>query len=382
MTANDKDRFWAANMISEEQNCFNPEAAQVAMGIRMNEECVYAELNEEGDPWNFLSLPIERRCELNKRYNDRAVRIVGIPLLPEEFDPPDAQFPYVKRIGEVFGGVYQIGYQTGEWLSHPSLKSEEELGRQLDAVDTLLADDFRLLRQFIYPDNWEAEKRRIYDSYGKRPPVLRRLRGPVTLASSLYGVDLLSYLAMDNPDLFVRFGDTIRAVILAMAAISDEEAGYGADDSPRGFFFADDDCAFFTPDMYRRFGYPVLRDVFARYAPDEQDTRYQHSDSPMAHLLPQLGSLQLNGCNFGPTVLVPEIRASLPDARIDGCLAPFTFMENDTEKIRAEVRRDCQDIKGTGTRGLSIYTAGSINNGSSLESMLTVMESVMEYGQY
>lgn len=382
MTKNDKDRFWAANAVAEQDNCFNPEAVQVALGIRMNEECVYAELEEDGDPWNFLAQPIEHRRELNKRYNEKAVKIVGIPLLPEDFDPPESVFPYVKRIGEVFGGVYQIGYMTGEWLSHQCLRTEDDLMHQLNEVETLLADNYRSLRQFLYPAGWKAEKKRIYETFGKRPPVLRHIRGPVTLASSLYRVENLAFLAVDNPDLFVRFGDTIRAVILAMAAISDEDAGYTVDTRPPGFSFADDDCAFFTPDMYRSFGYPVLEQVFARYAPEEQDQRYQHSDSPMGHLLPQLGSLRLNGCNFGPTVLVPEIRSWLPQTRIDGCLAPFVFMENDMQKISDEVRRDCLDIKNTGTRGLNIYTAGSINNGSSLKSMLAVMEAVAEFGQY
>ncbi len=93
--------------------------------------------------------------------------------------------------------------------------------------------------------------------------------------------------------------------------------------------------------------------------------RYQHSDSAMGHILPQLGTLDLNGVNFGPTFLVPEIRKYLPHARI-------TFMRNDREQLLAETLRDIQD--GFAYGGVNINTACSINNGSALESMRYMME--------
>jgi uroporphyrinogen decarboxylase len=108
--------------------------------------------------------------------------------------------------------------------------------------------------------------------------------------------------------------------------------------------------------------------------------RYQHSDSAMAHLLPILGRLNLTGCNFGPTVLVDQIRKYMPKTRIDACLAPFTFMNNDQESIIKEVKRDCEMAREH--RGLNLSTAGSINNGSLLTSMLTVMYAIQNYGRY
>ena len=129
------------------------------------------------------------------------------------------------------------------------------------------------------------------------------------------------------------------------------------------------------------FGYPILRDVFARFAPGENDSRFQHSDSSMGHLLPILGRLGLNGVNFGPTVMARDIRKYLPKARIDGCLAPFTFMRNNEQGIIEEVRRDCEAAKEIGG-GVNIATAGSINNGSLLESMRLVMAVIQNYGRY
>jgi uroporphyrinogen decarboxylase len=102
----------------------------------------------------------------------------------------------------------------------------------------------------------------------------------------------------------------------------------------------------------------------------------------MGHLLPVLGRLSLTGCNFGPNVLVDEIREYMPKTRIDGCLAPFAFMNNNRAEIERQVRRDCEMAKASGAKGLNLSTAGSINNGSSLDSMRFVMECVLKYGRY
>lgn len=369
----DLDQFWKDDKIAHRNNCFYDNAPQVALGIRMSDECVFAELGEEGDPWG--KLPRKRRIELNKRYNDKAEKIVGIRLLREQFPVEDEKFPPVKKIGEVFGGIYERGHKTGEWL-HSPIETPQELEKMLDQVDKLN------LRNFMLPSNWESEKKRIYEKYGKKPGLLRHVRGPVTLATSIYGAENLIFLYYDYPELYKRFSNTIGKIILEMSKIMDEEAGYVPEKKPAGFSFADDDCNLLTPEMYEVFGYPILKKIFSYYSPDPGDRRYQHSDSAMGHLLPILGKLNLTGCNFGPTVLVDEIRKHMPNTRIDGCLAPFTFMKNNQEKIINEVKRDCEMIKQTGTKGLNLSTAGSINNGSSLESMRTVMYAIQTYGRY
>lgn len=366
----DLDQFWKDDELAHKDNCFSPDAPQVALGIRMSEECVFAELGEEGNPWGHT--PRERRLELNKRYNDKAERIVGRRLLPETLPEPDAEFPYVKRIGEVFEGKY-IHNGISEWLEG-TVNTPSELEKLLDRVEKLD------LREFILPPDWESEKKRIYETYGIKPPLMRHVRGPVTLATSIYGAENLIFLIIDEPDLAKRFSDVILKVITEMAAIMDEEAGYDETNRPGGFSFADDNCCLLTPEMYELFGYPILKAVFDRWCPDPDDYRYQHSDSDMAHLLPILGRLNLTGCNFGPNVLVDEIRKYMPRTRIDGCLAPFTFMNNDIEAIIKEVRRDCEMARET--RGLNLSTAGSINNGSLLTSMRVVMWAIQTYGRY
>ena len=360
----DVERFWKDDAVAHRDNCFY-QGNQVALGIRMSEECVFDELGEEGTPW--APIPRERRIELNKRYNDKAEKIVGLRLLRETLPDPRSQFPYVKRIGEVFGGQYVYENDT-EWLTQ-SVDTPEELEKLLDRVEAMD------IRSFMLPDNWETEKKRIYEEFGHRPGTMRGIRGPVTLACSIFGSENLIFLGYDDPDLYERFSRVIGDVVEKMAAVMDEEAGVTAE-TQRGFYFYDDNCCLLTPDLYRAFGYPVLKRMFDKYSPDPQDNRYQHSDSAMGHLLPILGELDLTGVNFGPTVMVPEIRKYLPHARIEGCIAPFTFMRNDVKGLTEEVTRDIRC--GFEYGGVEIATAGSINNGSSLDSMRLIMSLIQQ----
>ena len=368
----DLEQFWKDDEISHRENCFSKEGSQVAMGIRMSDECVFAELNEDGNPWGHT--PRERRIELNKRYNDLAEKIVGRRLLGENLPTHDESFPGLKGIGEVFGGQYVFDGNV-TWLQG-SCSTPQELEKMLDGVEKLDIKDF------ILPSNWYQEKKRLYDTYGKKPGLWRGVRGPVTLATSIFGVENLLLLYYDEPELYRRFSKVILHVIMQYITVANEEAGYTDETAPRGFSFADDDCNLLTPEMYADFGYPVLEAVFARCSPDFKDSRYQHSDSAMGHLLPLLGKLNLTGCNFGPTLTVREIREHLPNAKIDGQLAPFTFMRNNEEDIIAEVKRDCEMAKEGDLRGVSINTAGSINNGSLLTSMRAVMYAIQTYGRY
>jgi uroporphyrinogen decarboxylase len=368
----DLEQFWKDDALAHKENCFAPASPQVALGLRMSEECVYAELGEEGAPW--LEAPRERRIELNKRYNDKAERIVGRRLLPESLPESDSILPQIRGIHEIFGGRYIVSGESN-WLTQ-SCGTPRELEAVLDAADGRI----RNLREFILPENWEAEKQRIYETHGVRPQPFRQIRGPVTLAMSLYGVENLIYLLVDAPELAERFSRTISDALFGMATIMDAEAGYGRDNRPGGFSFNDDECCMLTPDMYETFAFPILKRMFEHWSPNPEDVRFQHSDSPMGHLLPVLARLDFTGCNFGPTLTVREIRAHMPRTRIDGQLAPFTFMGNDERAIVAEVKRDCEMARPE--RGLNLSTAGSINNGSLLTSMRAVMHAIQTYGRY
>ena len=357
-------RFWENDEAAHNDNCF-ANACQVALGIRMSDECVFAELGVDGNPWAYTELG--RRIELNKRYNDLSEKIVGKRLLRENFLPEDASLPYVRRIGEVFGGEYIMHNQT-EWLKE-GIADAEALEKKLDEVEKMD------LRAFMLPSNWEQEKKRVYETYGVRPSPVHHIRGPVTLACSLMNTTEFLYFLADEDELAERWSNDIADVIIKMAEIMDEEAGLTGK-ATHGFSFADDNCCLLSPDLYKKFGYPVLKKVFGRFSPDEDDKRYQHSDSAMGHLLPILGTLNLNGVNFGPTVMVPEIRRNMPRARIDGCIAPFSFMNNNVQELTEQTLREIE--YGFKYGGVNISTAGSINNGSKLESMRLIMELIWD----
>ncbi len=372
MTGFDLEKFWADDALAHEKRCFSKKAPQVALGIRMSDECVFAELGVEGNP--FWPLPRERRIELNKRYNEKALRIVGRKLLREELPEPDSEFPAYRRIGEVFGGKYVFNGTT-EWLTQ-SCSTPKELEKLLDKVDRLD------LREFILPRNWESEKKRIFEKYGKKPPLFGGIRGPVTLATSIYGAENLIFLIYDEPDLAKRFSETICKVILGYAEIFIEEAGYTKENFPHGFGFSDDNCCLLTPDMYELFAAPILQKVFDTLSPDPGDRRYQHSDSAMGHIVPILARFNLTGCNFGPTVTISHIRKYMKNTTIYGAISPITFMYNDEKALVAEVKRDCEMARENDIRGVDLTTAGSINNGSLLKSMRLIMETISEYGRY
>ncbi len=155
----------------------------------------------------------------------------------------------------------------------------------------------------------------------------RSIRGPVTLATSIYGAQNFIYLMLDEPELAKRLGVTITDVVLKMTQAMDKETGFKS-----GFSFYDDNCCLLTPQMYDFFAFPILQKVFEVRSPNNTDIRYQHSDSSMGHLLPILGRLNLTGCNFGPDVLFDQIRKHMPDTRVDGCLSPLVFMDNDEDE--------------------------------------------------
>lgn len=368
----DIEQFWKDEETAHDDNCFSKNSKQVALGIRMSGECVFAELGEEGEPWGYT--PPERRAELNKRYNEKALKIVGRKLLNESLpEKKRFSFPGYREIGEVFGGKYVFDGVT-TWLQG-SLHGEKELEKKLDEIDRMN------LREFILPADWDEKCRIMYEEYGEKPRDFSDIRGPVTLATSVYGTEDLIFLLYDSPELARRFADTIANVVIGYYDIFQVESGCINDENHR-FSFRDDNCALLSPELYEMFGYPILKKIFDHCTPKPTDWRYQHSDSAMEHLLPILARFNLSACNFGPTVTVDKIRKYMKNTRIDGALAPFTFMSNDEEKIIAEVKRDCEAAKVDDIRGLNLTTAGSINNGSLLTSMRTVMAAIQNYGRY
>ena len=370
----DLEQFWAEDAVAQ-ADPFGKNAPQVAMGAHCNALCVFAELGLELD-WKRYNEEPDWQLELNRKYNDKAEKIVGKRLLSEsrswvEYHGAGA----VRDLHHIFETENVWDDTSQSWWLQQAAKTPDELEALLDRVDERLKD----LRPFLLTDKWPAEKKRLQDE-AKTLPLYRGQRGPVTFATSIFGAENLIFLILDNPDLAGRLRDTILKAMLEKARIQDEEAGFTPEDAPHGFAFCDDNCALLTPDMYEFFGYPILKAVFDRYCPDPEDRRFQHSDSAMGHLLPILAKCNLSTVNFGPTLTVVEIRQHMPNTVINGQLAPFTYCRNEEVNIVAEFLRDFEMARET--RGLCFATAGSVNDGSRLTGMRLIMSAIQKYGRY
>lgn len=368
----DLERFWADQEVAT-KDPFGATIPQLPLRILMSWECVFDELGVQEDHWRFLNDDAWAN-ELTQAYNERSERIVGRRLLAcREPKAPDDTWPSCKWLHDIFE-ARNVWHGNSWWLQQAA-STEDELAALLDRVDQRLAN----LRAFVLPPEWDQRKADLI-ARGIKPPLYRHQRGPVTFATSVYGAGNLMFLLMVSPALAQRLRDTILRAMLALAELLDTEAGYTRQTAPRGFSFADDNCALLSPELYEFFGYPILKGMFDRYSPAPGDWRYQHSDSAMGHLLPVLGRLKLSQVNFGPTLTVSEIRQHMPRTIIEGQLAPFTFSRNQEEGIVAEFLRDFDMAREH--RGLYFGTAGSINNGSRLSGMRLVMAAIQKWGRF
>ena len=371
----DIEQFWIDDTAAHMENCFSKGAKQAALGIRMSHECFRDELGVDLDPWQPNPPELMRKYAI--QYNDKAEKIIGKRIVSEDFNHLTNNLPKLKRIGEIYGGRYF--YHAGTEYLEGSVQNSADLGKLLDKVENTDIIDF------VFPSDWNSSVKTLYEKTGQKPEPRffgRSVRGPCTLAASIIGTSNFIYFQYDEPELMQRFSDSIANVLFKINRAIDAACGYNEQNKPAGFGFNDDNCCITTPEFYESFGYPILKKIFDYYSPCADDFRYQHSDSDMGHLLPVLGRLNFTGVNFGPNVLVDQIRKYMPKTRIDGCLAPYTFMRNDSEEIFRQVKRDCKMAIESGTKGLNLSTAGSINPGSSLDSLRLVMQTIQNYGRY
>ncbi len=362
--------FWEKNKTMQ-QDPWNCE--RMPLGLGVSEECMINEVGMEMDWYRMVHDPAWK-IPYAKRYNDLAEEIVGKRFFNETLPDNDRpHLPAIKQLFEIFEAKNEWNVES-YWL-HQSATNPAELEALLDRVEARLEN----LRDFLLPENWEEGKRTALEA-GARVPQYRSQRGPVTFAMSIYGVEELIYLIMDNEDLAKRFSRVILRAMLVRARILEEEAGLTPETSQHGFYWFDDNCAMLNADMYELFAYPIMEGVFNQFSPNEGDGRGQHSDSAMGHLLPLFGKLGMTSVNFGPSLSVTEIREHVPKAVIHGQLAPFTYSRNLEVDMVAELVRDVEMAREK--KGVVFTTAGSINYGSRLSGLRLIMAAVEEYGQF
>lgn len=368
----DLEKFWEDNKIAT-SNPFGQDIPQMPFGASCTSECVYDELGVKEDQGRY-GRDLEWRLSLNKAYNDKSEKIIGRRFLSEARpDPNRPHYPGTKALHDIFE-MKNVWHDQSWWLMKGA-ETVDELCALLDRVDKRLEN----LREFLLPPNWDDEKEKLMAT-GIKPSQYRGQRGPVTFAMSMFGVEGIIFLIMDHPDIAARLRDAILNVMLGMAQLFEEEAGYTRETAPRGFGFSDDNCAMLNAEMYEFFGYPIVKGIWDYCSPDPNNSRYQHSDSDMAHIVPVLAKCNLTGVNFGPPVMYDHIRKYMPNAVVHGVLAPFTYSRNEEVDIVAELLRDHE--MSYEKRGIVFATAGSVNNGSRLTGMRLIMAAIQEFGRY
>ncbi len=125
------------------------------------------------------------------------------------------KWPKVKELSDIFEAenVWEGG-KSGSWWLKQSATTPEELSALLTRVEERLPN----LRDFILPENWDAEKARLI-ALGRPVPRYRGQRGPCTFATSVYGAENMLFLSFDDPALFARFSDVLGRAILARATL-------------------------------------------------------------------------------------------------------------------------------------------------------------------
>ena len=367
----DLERFWHDNALSMDKP-FSTDKPQVPMALRTTEGCLWKELGIPKDPRYYEDPLVHAR--LNRLYNDKAEEIVGARILRETLIPPEEDLPRPLRIEELFGseittieGSEEI--QGADWVreSVHSIGELEERMARVAGIDLL---------KVVFPDGFQETLARLRDTYGVEQPLGMHIRGPVTAAISICGVENVIFWLVDYPEVMARFRDLLAEKIVELSTLLRRATGA----PQRGFSFSDDNCAMLNADLYERFGLPILQHVFSVFSPDEGDWRFQHSDSEMTHLLPLLNRVRLRAVNLGPTVHPATIRREMPRTVIHGQLPPFTFSRGTPEEIYASVRRDIEAVGTDG--GLVVTTAGSVNPGSRLEGLRAVMYAIQQHGRY
>lgn len=360
----DLQGFWADNEESLGKP-FSTDKPRAAVVVAVDDHWLLGEMRVESTVRYYRDAGY--RAEVNRACNRRTLARLGRAFFPDDVFPSPP-----RRIEEVFGSELVLTEGSTPWLES-RVESIADLKAILRKVERMGHEE---LEGFVFPEEFHAAEADWRARGGEPLRLGATIRGPVTVGTSVCGTMNYLHFVLDYPDVmddFVRLLATRSAEYLKLL-----RARTGAD--AHGLRILDDNCCLLSPGLYERFGYPVLRALFDELSPNPSavggDIRYQHSDSAMGHLLPFFRDLRMTGLNLGPTIHPKTIRDAVPSAVIYGQVPPETLARGKRDEIRAAVRRDVEAVGGDG--GLVLTTAGSVREGTSLDSILLFLEAVDE----
>ena len=274
-----------------------------------------------------------------------------------------------------FGVVLDASIYGGEVkyspTAPPTIEPAIEQPSDVDALAQRM-DNADLLSLGLVPKllEWRG---RLKAEHGKPHFAGLTVKGPGSMCGQICGMtNFLMWLAT-NPEEMKRLitmqtRTTIR-YIKALRKATNARVKYLA--------IADDLSGMMSESMYREFIYPAHRKLFNELAPRPQ-LRYFHNDSNTGHILHHLRKLHPGAVNLDAKVTVRQIRDRIPGAVIFGHIPPIEVMLNGTpEDVRRTALANVAHARADGGR-IVLYTAGSINPGTSFENLLALMEASRE----
>ena len=175
----DLARFWADNDVSLDRP-FSTDKPQVPMTLRTTEGCLWEELGIPED--SCYHREPELHVQLNRRYNEKALEIIGRKMLRETFVPLEDQPPRPMRIEEMFGSsIVRISgsgsIREADWVVE-SIHTIGELEEWMGHVESLV------LEEVLFPRGFSDALQRLRIEHSVDVPLGGGIRGPVTAATS------------------------------------------------------------------------------------------------------------------------------------------------------------------------------------------------------
>ena len=279
---------------------------------------------------------------------------------------------YIKGAFEVLMGARRVIREGNT----PWLETEAE---DIEDVKKMIrrAEKWDAKSQAI-PEEWRAEKQKLWNDHGKKLLFAHPTNGPATMACNILGTGNVCVFMMDEPEVMDEFFAVMADKYMEFYDIAVTEDKGSVD--KEGIGVNDDNCYIFPPGQYERFCAPFLEKLFDKYAPLPQHVRRQHSDSAMGHLMGVLNGLGVNEVNFGPEIHPAEIRGAMPKAVIHGQIPPFVLRDGTNEDIVEYIKRDFDAVGADG--GLVVSLAGAVPESTPLKQIRNLMYAVHKHARY
>src|SRR5450631_1175142 len=283
------------------------------------------------------------------------------------FETPDR----VPVIAQVFGhaatlaGVALGDYvQNGELLARCQMTALErydydavfalmDMNVETEALGSVLTyqkDGYPTVTTYALSGNMTFDKLEIPDPHkaGRMPELLKAARqlrrqvgndvlvvgcvvGPMTLVSQILGMETALYLAIDNPELFIRLLDFAADVVIRFG-VAQLEAGvhlpivFDPSSTPEVI----------PPQFYRELVLPHLTRMFTAFKQAGSAANWLHTAGSAMSIYPFYPQANVEIANMDFCIDPQEAMEVLPRICLNGNIKPWSFVEATPEEIAAE----------------------------------------------